>query len=80
MHPKAPRLPESLRRGWARGALLALCLWLSGTLVASAENTITSARFTEPTTRYAHGVLGDDIEYGTLEITVNNFGSIRTSY
>lgn len=29
------------------------------------------ARFTEPTTRYSHGVLGDAIEWGALEITTS---------
>ena len=27
------------------------------------------AEYTQPTTRYAHGVLGDDIEYGSLKLT-----------
>nr|WP_283426851.1 VCBS repeat-containing protein [Shimia sagamensis] len=31
---------------------------------------ITAARYSAPTTRYAHGVLGDAIEYGTLELTL----------
>ncbi|WP_170330974.1 FG-GAP repeat domain-containing protein [Ruegeria arenilitoris] len=69
MISKAPRLPARLWRYRARGALLALSLWLAGIPPAVAE-TITSARFTEPTTRYAHGVLGDDIEYGALELTL----------
>lgn len=72
MPTKAPRPPACLWQDWARGARLALCVWLAATGFASADETITSARFTDPTTRYAHGVLGDDIEYGTLEITVNN--------
>ncbi|MFY2826155.1 FG-GAP repeat domain-containing protein [Ruegeria sp. MALMAid1280] len=69
MISKAPRLPARLWQCQARGALLALSLWLAGGALAIAE-TITSARFTEPTTRYAHGVLGDNIEYGALELTV----------
>ena len=48
--------------------------WLVVTLVClaggGAAQTIQAARFTEPTTRYAHGVLGDAVEYGGLEITV----------
>ena len=72
MPTKAPRLPARLRQDWARGARLALCAWLAGAGLASADETITSARFTDPTTRYAHGVLGDDIEYGGLEITVKD--------
>lgn len=31
---------------------------------------ITAARYTDPTTRYAHGVLGDAIEHGTLVMEV----------
>lgn len=42
--------------------LLALCS------TASAE--ILSARYDDPTTRYAHGVLGDAIEYGSLVLKV----------
>ncbi|WP_170324525.1 FG-GAP repeat domain-containing protein [Ruegeria arenilitoris] len=69
MISKAPRLPARLWQCRARGALLAMCLWLAGGVPAVAK-TITSARFTEPTTRYAHGVLGDNVEYGALELTV----------
>lgn len=69
MFRKAPRLPARLWRSRARGALLLLCMWLAWTSFATAADTITAARFTEPTTRYAHGVLGDKVEYGALEIT-----------
>ncbi|WP_174822618.1 FG-GAP repeat domain-containing protein [Ruegeria lacuscaerulensis] len=72
MHPKAPRQPARPWRRRARGARLAFCLWLAGETTAAAAETITSARYTDPTNRYAHGVLGDDIEYGTLELTVSN--------
>ena len=48
--------------------------WLVVTLVClaggGAAQTIQAARFTDPTTRYAHGVLGDAVEYGGLQITV----------
>ena len=33
---------------------------------------LVGARYTEPTTRYAHGVLGDAIEHGALELTFAN--------
>ena len=72
MRLKAPRLPARQWRRRARGAVSALCLWLTGTGPVAAVDTITSARFTEPTTRYAHGVLGDTIEYGALELTVDD--------
>lgn len=42
---------------------------------ASAE--IVSAKFDDPTTRYAHGVLGDAIEWGTLEIRVSDGKRLR---
>mgnify|MGYP003631495566 FL=1 len=34
--------------------------------------TITSARYTDPTTRYDHGILGDAVEWGALEVTLDN--------
>ncbi|MDA7966199.1 VCBS repeat-containing protein [Ruegeria sp.] len=72
MLSKAPRQPARLWRRGTRGALLTLSLWLAGTGFASANETITSARFIDPTNRYPHAVLGDDIEYGGLEISVEN--------
>ncbi len=64
----AARRPElrALRR-MPRRAWLTLCL---GLLAAPAAAEITAARYTDETTRYAHGVLGDAIEYGTLELTL----------
>ena len=49
-----------------RAALTLAALLAAGS--AAAE--IASARYLEPTTRYAHGVLGDAIEYGALEMRV----------
>ncbi|MEL6582563.1 MAG: VCBS repeat-containing protein [Pseudomonadota bacterium] len=34
--------------------------------------TIVKARFTDPTTRYPHGVLGDRVEFGGLEMTLSD--------
>lgn len=48
----------------------ALVLALAAT-AAQAETTITGARYTDPTTRYAHAVLGDAIEHETLEVTLS---------
>ncbi len=62
-------------QGPARRALLVACLWQAGNAV-SAE-TITAARYDEPTGRYGHGVLGDAIEYGALSLTLST-GSIRS--
>ncbi len=43
---------------------------------ASAE-TITAARYADPTTRYAHAVLGDAIEHGTLELFTDAGRTLR---
>jgi len=32
---------------------------------------VKEARYSEPTTRYAHGILGDAIEFGALEIVTD---------
>lgn len=61
---KARRLLSFAMRTPARRALLALCILPAG----AAADTIQSARFADPTSRYAHGVLGDAIEHGTLEL------------
>ena len=53
-----------------RCALLVACL-LPLAHVAAAQ-TITSAAYTDPTTRYAHGILGDAIEHGALVIKLSN--------
>lgn len=47
-----------------RAALLALLF------AQPAKAEILSARFAEPTDRYSHGVLGDAIEFGALELTL----------
>ena len=57
-------------------AVLATLAVLAGG--AGAAQTITDARFTDPTERYAHAVLGDAIEYGGLEIDVTEDGATRT--
>ncbi|WP_237072562.1 FG-GAP repeat domain-containing protein [Pseudaestuariivita rosea] len=53
---------------WRYLGLLVLC---AGCAVADVKE----ARFTDPTTRYGHAILGDDIEYGTLEIDVAQTGT-----
>lgn len=59
-----------------RACVAAICLALSTT--AAAAQTITDARFADPTDRYAHGILGDAIEWGTLEIDVDRNGQRQT--
>lgn len=69
MPARAPRL---LLRPWcplARGAALALGLWLAMPVHAVAQE-ITDAVFAGPTDAYDHGVLGDDIEWSELHVTV----------
>ena len=38
----------------------------------AAAQSITSADYTIPTTRYAHGILGDAIEHGALALKLSN--------
>lgn len=54
---------------WRAGAV-AICAALACAPVAAGADTILSATFAEPTTRYPHGVLGDAVEWGRLEIEV----------
>lgn len=62
----APRRAARCWRRFARGVLpaMALAAWFGSAPVA-AEGVVT-ARFGAETTRYAHAVLGDAIEYGAL--------------
>lgn len=68
-----------LARLWtapARRALMAVCLWLSVPAAALAED-IRRATYEDPTTRYAHGVLGDAIEHGTLALVTASGKRVR---
>ena len=69
MFAKAPRRMWSLLRPTARGAVLACALFASG----AAAQVIVEAQYDAPTGRYAHGVLGDAIEWGTLTLTVEDW-------
>jgi hypothetical protein len=70
----ARRPPARPWRRQARRALMALCLWLPGQ--GALADTVVRARYADPTDRYAHGVLGDAIEHGTLVLTLAD-GRIR---
>lgn len=48
----------------------ALAIALGVMAAQAGADTIVAATYSDPTTRYPHGVLGDDIEYGTLRVTV----------
>jgi len=66
---RARRHPARVRPAVIRRAAQVLCLWLA--LIALPQTTvaeITRAQFDGATTRYPHGVLGDDVEYTTLRI------------
>lgn len=53
----------------------ALCLALAAP--AGAGEVITAATYADPTTRYAHGVLGDAVEWGTLVVDTSEGRRIR---
>ncbi len=55
------------RRAWRCGLIVAA---VAGASPLMAE--ITAAEFSDPTSRYPHGVLGDEIEYGSLLIHWKN--------
>lgn len=56
-----------------RGLVLALCLAGAG----QAAEDVTAARYEEPTTRYAHGILGDAIEHGALVMVTADGRQLR---
>lgn len=70
----ARRFLSRLGQWSVRRALKAPCLWLAVALTSatSAQAEVASARYTDPTDRYAHGVLGDAIEWGTLELRLKD--------
>lgn len=74
----ARRLLLCLLRPSARRAqqMLCVCLALLGASGAVAAD-IQSARYTDPTTRYDHGVLGDAVEWGALELTLTDGRRLR---
>src|SRR5690606_41012073 len=71
MHARCPytTLFRSGKADLMRIAGLALAFWLAAVPTLAQE--ITAAEYSEPTTRYPHGALGDDEEWGTLRITVS---------
>ncbi len=54
---------------------LALALWLVAAPVLAQD--VTAARYEDPTDRYAHGVLGDAIEHGTLVMEIQGGRQLR---
>jgi len=78
MPAKAPRRPFRPWRRIARGALVPVALWLAGAGADGARAAeIAAARYADPTTRYAHGVLGDAVEYGALVLEMTDGRRVR---
>lgn len=68
--PLSRRFRAVARRAWlALGVGLAAPGWATGG--------IASADYADPTTRYAHGILGDAVEWGTLTITLDDGRAFR---
>ncbi|WP_323771136.1 VCBS repeat-containing protein [Antarctobacter sp.] len=72
----APRQPACLWAAFARGARLALCVLLTSPVAAVAQEAV-AARYEGAVTRYPHGVLGDEIEYDTLAVTLSDGRVLR---
>lgn len=62
---EARRLLTRVLGRYTRRALILLCILQAG---GAASESIVSARYVDPTERYAHAVLGDGIEHETLEL------------
>lgn len=74
MRAGALRLPGRMWRARVRSGRLAFCAMMAGVFGAAVaaqslpEGPVEWAQFADPTSRYPHGVLGDDIEHGALQI------------
>lgn len=73
-YPRMSRRPPHQLKQKALGAFIGLCMGLAAP--AFGADIITAARYTDPTTRYPHGVLGDQVEWGTLALALSD-GSKR---
>lgn len=58
----------------------ALSALIVGLAPMAGAQTIAAARYDGPTTRYPHGVLGDDVEYTTLTVTLSDGRSMRATW
>ena len=76
MLARAPRLPWRPWHGGMRGACLMVCLLLGSLKSATAQEAV-EAVYEGPVTRYAHGVLGDGIEYEILTVTLSDGRVLR---
>ncbi|UWR21420.1 VCBS repeat-containing protein [Sulfitobacter sp. S190] len=87
MFRRARRLAERVLARHLRRALPMLCLGLAGAMPSATaaqdpqpwvSSGVEWARFAAPTARYPHGVLGDEIEYGALEIKYDGDARVFT--
>ncbi|MFK7764687.1 MAG: FG-GAP repeat domain-containing protein [Roseobacter sp.] len=76
MLTRARRLLLHILQRQVRRALLVLCLWLPLPVVAGAD-AIETAFYEGETGRYAHGVLGDALEYETLALRMRSGQILR---
>jgi hypothetical protein len=74
----APRRPFRAWNACARGAGLTVCLWLALASGVAAQHAI-SASYDDPTTRYPHGALGDDVEHATLTVRMSDGVRLRAT-
>ncbi|SHI67171.1 hypothetical protein SAMN05444000_102206 [Shimia gijangensis] len=78
MLAEARRLVLRLWWACARRARTGACVWLALiALTAPVWADIVSARYMDPTTRYDHGILGDAVEYGALEMQLQDGRRLR---
>ena len=57
--------------------MLRLAVFLAAMAAPAAADGVASARYDEPTTRYAHGVLGDAVEWGALVLETDSGRKVR---
>ena len=57
--------------------MLRLAAFLAAFAAPAAAEGVASARYDEPTTRYAHGVLGDAVEWGALVLETDGGRKVR---
>lgn len=70
--PRARDLPRLIRRALQTTVI---AVGVASPLAAVAD--IKSAKYADPTKRYAHAVLGDDVEWGALELRLRGGKSLR---
>ena len=78
MRAGARRLALRFWLKFSRRARIVMCTWLAlAALVVPAAAEIVSANYADPTTRYDHGILGDAVEYGALEMRLRDGRKLR---